>query len=110
MSRITPPVSKLARSINSASTRQFDVRHNAGAILMPKYAELLRNRKSAEPADVSPSYYDIGDCCVRYFVHLRKGLGGHNELIVLQNRPTAVVSKQHIDLLRNHPLPVDPSP
>ncbi|KAF6843582.1 hypothetical protein CMUS01_01909, partial [Colletotrichum musicola] len=51
MSRITAPVSKLTRSINSAAAASrssglleshYNVNH--GAVLMPKYAELLKNR------------------------------------------------------------------
>ncbi|KAF6816650.1 hypothetical protein CSOJ01_02825 [Colletotrichum sojae] len=51
MSRITAPVSKLTRSINSAAASSrssglleshYNVNH--GAVLMPKYAELLKNR------------------------------------------------------------------
>ncbi|KAH7325868.1 hypothetical protein B0I35DRAFT_405203 [Stachybotrys elegans] len=47
MSRVTAPVTKLARTLNTASP------HNAGAVIMPKYAELLRNRRSAEHTDSS---------------------------------------------------------
>lgn len=53
MSRVTAP-SKLARSINSAATAgrgRFDAHTSHGAVLMPKYAELL-NRKTPE-VDVS---------------------------------------------------------
>lgn len=59
MSRITAPVSKLARSINSAATASrssglleshYNVNH--GAILMPKYAELLKNRSTRGEHDV----------------------------------------------------------
>lgn len=55
MSRITAPVSRLARSINSAATAtrssgllesHYNVNH--GAVLMPKYAELLKNRTARE--------------------------------------------------------------
>ncbi|KAE9579821.1 hypothetical protein CGCF415_v012064 [Colletotrichum fructicola] len=51
MSRITAPVAKLARSINSAATAsrssgllESHYNVNQGAVLMPKYAELLKNR------------------------------------------------------------------
>ncbi|TDZ15848.1 hypothetical protein Cob_v011143 [Colletotrichum orbiculare MAFF 240422] len=48
MSRITAPVSKLTRSINSAATSRSSLLEsrvtNHGAVLMPKYAELLKNR------------------------------------------------------------------
>ena len=70
MSRITAPVSKLTRSLNTASTRSsplLDSQRNAGAVLMPKYAELLRNRnRSAEHSDVrlhSPLTHWL---CTRY--------------------------------------------
>ncbi|KAJ0160572.1 hypothetical protein CTA2_7731 [Colletotrichum tanaceti] len=55
MSRITAPVSKLTRSINSAAAANrssglleshYNVNH--GAVLMPKYAELLKNRSLRE--------------------------------------------------------------
>ncbi|KAL7949478.1 hypothetical protein V8C42DRAFT_311012 [Trichoderma barbatum] len=52
MSRVTAPVSKLARALSSTSAARaanplLDASsHNAGAVLMPKYAELLRNRRS----------------------------------------------------------------
>lgn len=55
MSRITAPVAKLTRSINSAATASrssglleshYNVNH--GAVLMPKYAELLQNRSNRE--------------------------------------------------------------
>ncbi|OHE97518.1 hypothetical protein CORC01_07133 [Colletotrichum orchidophilum] len=55
MSRITAPVAKLTRSINSAATANrssglleshYNVNH--GAVLMPKYAELLQNRSPRE--------------------------------------------------------------
>lgn len=58
MSRVTAPVSKLSRTISSApvsrsvNTLRDTSSHNAGAVLMPKYAELLRNR-SSEHADSS---------------------------------------------------------
>ncbi|KAH0436521.1 hypothetical protein CcaCcLH18_04327 [Colletotrichum camelliae] len=51
MSRITAPVAKLTRSINSAATAsrssgllESHYNVNQGAVLMPKYAELLKNR------------------------------------------------------------------
>ncbi|KAK1704946.1 hypothetical protein BDP67DRAFT_207599 [Colletotrichum lupini] len=55
MSRITAPVAKLTRSINSAATASrssglleshYNVNH--GAVLMPKYAELLQNRSTRD--------------------------------------------------------------
>ncbi|KAL6892421.1 hypothetical protein HDV57DRAFT_481966 [Trichoderma longibrachiatum] len=53
MSRITAPVAKLSRALSSSSaaaraTNPLLVEaatYNAGAVLMPKYAELLRNRR-----------------------------------------------------------------
>ncbi|GJC79867.1 hypothetical protein ColLi_02705 [Colletotrichum liriopes] len=55
MSRITAPVSKLTRSINSAATAsrssgllESHYNVNQGAVLMPKYAELLKNRSPRE--------------------------------------------------------------
>lgn len=55
MSRVTAPVTKLTRSLNSAvhtASRIESSAHNAGAVLMPKYAELLRNRRAADQTDV----------------------------------------------------------
>lgn len=52
MSRITAPVAKLTRALSSTTAVRapnplLDTSaHNAGAVLMPKYAELLRNRRS----------------------------------------------------------------
>lgn len=60
MSRITAPVSKqLTRALNSAATARpvgplLD--HNAGAVLMPKYADLLHNRSINEHTDVCSSH------------------------------------------------------
>ncbi|KAK1955827.1 hypothetical protein LY78DRAFT_663999 [Colletotrichum sublineola] len=55
MSRITAPVAKLTRSLNSAATASrssglLESHYNAnqGAVLMPKYAELLKNRSPRE--------------------------------------------------------------
>ncbi|RFU72094.1 hypothetical protein TARUN_10169 [Trichoderma arundinaceum] len=54
MSRVTAPVAKLARSLSSTAAARganplLDASaYNAGAVLMPKYAELLRNRRSSE--------------------------------------------------------------
>ncbi|GKT44777.1 uncharacterized protein ColSpa_04958 [Colletotrichum spaethianum] len=55
MSRITAPVAKLTRSINSAATAsrssgllESHYNVNQGAVLMPKYAELLKNRSPRE--------------------------------------------------------------
>lgn len=42
MSRVTAPASKLARTINTAATSHGSLHHAHGAILMPKYAELLK--------------------------------------------------------------------
>jgi hypothetical protein len=55
MSRVTAPISKLSRSINSAAAGHGNafIAHNPGAVLMPKYDELLRNRRNMEPVDVS---------------------------------------------------------
>lgn len=63
MSRVTAPMSKISRAL-SASSSSIAARsasplldssaHSAGAVLMPKYAELLRNR-SSEPSDVRNS-------------------------------------------------------
>ncbi|KAK5992284.1 hypothetical protein PT974_05685 [Cladobotryum mycophilum] len=61
MPRVTAPVSKLARALSSTPTAArvgnpllLDTTvHNAGAVLMPKYAELLRNRRSSEHSDSS---------------------------------------------------------
>ncbi|KID98977.1 hypothetical protein MAJ_05072, partial [Metarhizium majus ARSEF 297] len=61
MSRVTAPMSKISRALSasssaiaarSASPLLDSSAHNAGAVLMPKYAELLRNR-SSEPSDSS---------------------------------------------------------
>jgi hypothetical protein len=69
MSRITAPVSKLTRAITSTpasrpSSTLIDSTahvHNAGAVLMPKYAELLRTPRSSgsngEHSDVSPFHH-----------------------------------------------------
>ncbi|KAK2062033.1 hypothetical protein LY76DRAFT_506650 [Colletotrichum caudatum] len=55
MSRITAPVAKLTRSLNSAATAsrssgllESHYNVNQGAVLMPKYAELLKNRSPRE--------------------------------------------------------------
>ncbi|KFA61383.1 hypothetical protein S40285_03615 [Stachybotrys chlorohalonatus IBT 40285] len=48
MSRVTAPVAKLSRALNAAPAT-----HNAGAVIMPKYAELLRNRRGSEHTDSS---------------------------------------------------------
>ncbi|KAK1589860.1 uncharacterized protein LY79DRAFT_608318 [Colletotrichum navitas] len=55
MSRITAPVAKLTRSLNSAATAsrssgllESHYNVNKGAVLMPKYAELLKNRSPRE--------------------------------------------------------------
>ncbi len=55
MSRVTAPVSKLARAIGASTGPLLDASasaHGAGAALMPKYAELLRTRRSGEHTDV----------------------------------------------------------
>jgi hypothetical protein len=49
MSRVTAPAHKLTRTITSSAVST----QNAGAVLMPKYAELLRNRRTAEHQDSS---------------------------------------------------------
>lgn len=63
MSRITAPASKLSRALSSSATSASartanplldSSAHGTGAILMPKYAELLRNRRGSEHSDVSP--------------------------------------------------------
>lgn len=51
MSRVTAPVAKLTRALSSSAARAANPlldasTYNAGAVLMPKYAELLRNRRS----------------------------------------------------------------
>ncbi|OLN87102.1 hypothetical protein CCHL11_06524 [Colletotrichum chlorophyti] len=58
MSRITAPVSKLSRSLNSAAAAsrssgllESHYTTNHGAILMPKYAELLQNRRPRDHHD-----------------------------------------------------------
>ncbi|KAJ6440255.1 alpha/beta fold family hydrolase [Purpureocillium lavendulum] len=56
MSRVTAPVSKLARAIGASAGPLRDTSasaHGAGAALMPKYAELLRTRRSSEHSDSS---------------------------------------------------------
>lgn len=51
MSRVATPVSKLTRSIGAAARPSTDF---AGPALLPKYAELLRNRRTPmDQADVS---------------------------------------------------------
>lgn len=50
MTRITAPVSKLSRSIGSATRPSTDF---PGPALLPKYAELLRHRTPKEQSDVS---------------------------------------------------------
>ncbi|KAL2758263.1 hypothetical protein ACRALDRAFT_1055218 [Sodiomyces alcalophilus JCM 7366] len=47
MSRVTAPVTKLARAVNPGIASPY---YNHGAVLMPKYAELLK--KSSAEADV----------------------------------------------------------
>ncbi|KAM0333542.1 hypothetical protein ACHAQA_002207 [Verticillium albo-atrum] len=50
MSRVTAPVSKLSRSINSAANRGLlDSHYSHGAVLMPKYAELLKKSPESDP-------------------------------------------------------------
>ncbi|PNY29934.1 Uncharacterized protein TCAP_00151 [Tolypocladium capitatum] len=65
MSRMTAPVSKLSRALSSSNTVARAASplldssaHNAGAALMPKYAELLHNRRSSEHSDAS-----LPSCC-----------------------------------------------
>ncbi|PNH42276.1 hypothetical protein VD0004_g5010 [Verticillium dahliae] len=49
MSRITAPVSKLTRSINSGANRGLiDSHYSHGAVLMPKYAELLKKSPESD--------------------------------------------------------------
>ncbi|GAB0132977.1 hypothetical protein EsDP_00001397 [Epichloe bromicola] len=58
MSRVTAPMSKMARSLSSSPSGVVVVArsaHGAGASLMPKYAELLHNRRSHEHSDSNPS-------------------------------------------------------
>lgn len=53
MSQVTSSVSKLSRSIGSVASRP--AAYSSGPSLLPKYAELLRNRQMPkEQADVSP--------------------------------------------------------
>ncbi|POR37247.1 Uncharacterized protein TPAR_02559 [Tolypocladium paradoxum] len=63
MSRVTAPVSRLSRALSSSSNPVARAASplldssahsaSAGAVLMPKYAELLRNRRSSEHSDSS---------------------------------------------------------
>ncbi|KAK1247433.1 hypothetical protein MKX07_002342 [Trichoderma sp. CBMAI-0711] len=58
MSRITAPVAKLSRALSSSAAAPRAANpllvdaatYNAGAVLMPKYAELLRNRRTTTTA------------------------------------------------------------
>lgn len=54
MSRVTAPTKHLARQIQSSARPAAAglLEHNAGATLMPKYAELLHNRRANEHTDV----------------------------------------------------------
>ncbi|KJZ76895.1 hypothetical protein HIM_03772 [Hirsutella minnesotensis 3608] len=58
MSRITAPVTKIARAMGTTTGPVVAARplrdmtaHNAGAVLMPKYADLLRSARSSEHHD-----------------------------------------------------------
>ncbi|RDA90820.1 hypothetical protein CP533_0507 [Ophiocordyceps camponoti-saundersi (nom. inval.)] len=54
MSRVTAPVVKLSRALGTTSAAAPSgaaSAHGAGAALLPKYAELLRNRRSGEVRD-----------------------------------------------------------
>ncbi|RDA82980.1 hypothetical protein CP532_4469 [Ophiocordyceps camponoti-leonardi (nom. inval.)] len=54
MSRVTAPIVKFSRALGSTSAAApsgATSAHGAGAALMPKYAELLRNRRSGEVHD-----------------------------------------------------------
>jgi len=54
MSRVTAPSKHLARQIQSSARPAAGLLdHNAGATLMPKYAELLANRRGNEHTDSS---------------------------------------------------------
>ncbi|PHH62971.1 hypothetical protein CDD81_6396 [Ophiocordyceps australis] len=54
MSRITAPVIKLGRALGASQSPLLDSSaHVAGASLMPKYAELLGNRRTSEYYDSS---------------------------------------------------------
>ncbi|PFH62196.1 hypothetical protein XA68_14737 [Ophiocordyceps unilateralis] len=64
MSRVTAPISKLSRGLGTSSVAspgavarplRDTTAHSAGAALMPKYAELLRNRRSGDLHDSSRS-------------------------------------------------------
>ncbi|KAL7808151.1 hypothetical protein V8C26DRAFT_413715 [Trichoderma gracile] len=65
MSRITAPVAKLSRALSSSSSAAAAraanpllvdaATYNAGAVLMPKYAELLRNRRTIEHSESTRS-------------------------------------------------------
>jgi hypothetical protein len=48
MSRVTAPAAKLSRTLSAGAPT-----HNAGAVLMPKYAELLRSSRGNEHQDSS---------------------------------------------------------
>ncbi|PHH81780.1 hypothetical protein CDD82_7886 [Ophiocordyceps australis] len=56
MSRITAPVIKLGRALGASQAPMLDSSaHGAGASLMPKYAELLGNRRISEHHDSAQS-------------------------------------------------------
>lgn len=66
MSRVTAPSRQISRALNSAAggaarTGNHILDHNAGAVLMPKYAELLRNRRSDSDVSalISPQRIDL---------------------------------------------------
>ena len=69
MSRVTAPMSKIARALSSSPSSTTAARsardgsaHSAGAALMPKYAELLRNRRSNEHSDASVPLWTASPC------------------------------------------------
>ncbi|TFB07679.1 hypothetical protein CCMA1212_001115 [Trichoderma ghanense] len=63
MSRITAPVAKLSRALSSSAAAPRAANpllvdaaaYNAGAVLMPKYAELLRNRRTTTTTTIEHS-------------------------------------------------------
>lgn len=65
MSRVTAPAVKLTRALSSTTAARaakplLDASaYNAGAVLMPKYAELLRGRRSPiEMSEVCSNPFD----------------------------------------------------
>ncbi|RCI08504.1 hypothetical protein L249_8823 [Ophiocordyceps polyrhachis-furcata BCC 54312] len=56
MSRVTAPIVKLSRALGStAAAGAISAQHGAGAALMPKYAELLRNGEVHDASSSSSS-------------------------------------------------------